>query len=394
MKKLLSLLLVFVMAFSLLTLTSCNKKTAPDSGDASAPASDAGSDDGSSAPTSDAGSDDGTVYNFVVQNHDPASSICGQYVEAWGSAVTEASNGRITFDYYHGGSLVGAGDSVNAVLDGTADMCWSAATIYSGQFPISEFIQLPLSGINCARMGSDVMMDMYNEMPEFQDEYKDFKVIMLGSCTYAPVSTTEKKLETLDDIQGLRIRAPGSTCGLWCTAVGMSPMTVATPETYEQLEKGVIEGCLNDWHNISAFNLGEVLDYIMDFPTPGSPIFLLMNKDKYNALPDDLKAIIDEYSGAYASDMAGIYWDSTRAWIYDNADEIGVEIYEPSDELYAAFTDAAVRDEVHTQYIEYLNQMGLDGQAIYDKCMEIVSSYSDEYADPWAEPVLIENFNG
>ena len=248
---------------------------------------------------------------------------------------------------------------MNAVLNGTADICWSAATIYSGQFPISEFIQLPLSGITCARMGCDVMQDMYNEIAAFQDEYSEFKPLMLGSCTYAPISTTEKKIETVDDIHGLRLRAPGSTCALWCSAVGMEPMTVATPETYESLEKGVIEGCLNDWHNVSAFKLYENLDYIMDYPTPGSPIFLLMNKDKYDSMPADLQAIIDEYSDAYASDMAGIYWDSTRAWIYDNAEEFGVEIYEPSDELYTYFTSDEVKAQVHAEYIDYLNEFGL-----------------------------------
>lgn len=382
MKKTLALLLIIVMTVGLLTVTGCGSKNT---------ASGSGANPDASSNTS---APDGKVYEFVVQNHDPAGSICGQYVEAWGSKIEEASAGRIKFEYYHGGSLVGAGDSVNAVLNGTADICWSAATIYSGQFPISEFIQLPLSGINSARMGCDVMTDMYNEIDAFQNEYKDFKVVMLGSCTYAPVSTTTKKLESVDDIQGLRIRAPGSTCALWCSATGMSPMTVATPETYESLEKGVIEGCLNDWHNISAFNLGDNLDYIMDYPTPGSPIFLLMNTDKYEALPDDLKAIVDQYSGAYAADMAGIYWDSTRAWIYDNAKEIGVEIYEPSEELYAYFTSDEVKEQVHSQYIEYLNGYGLDGEAIYNKCMEIVSRYSDEYADPWATSVSIEDFKG
>jgi TRAP-type C4-dicarboxylate transport system substrate-binding protein len=91
---------------------------------------------------------------------------------------------------------------------------------------------------------------------------------MLGSCTYAPISTTEKKLETVGDIRGLRVRAPGSTCALWCSAIGMSPMTVATLETHLLLEKGVIAGCLNDWHNISASRLYEDFNYIMDYPTP------------------------------------------------------------------------------------------------------------------------------
>lgn len=334
-----------------------------------------------------------TVYELTVQNHDPANSICGQYVEAWGRVVEEASGGRIKFIYYHDGSLVGADDSVKAVLNGKADICWSAASIYSGQFPISEFIQLPLSGITCSRMGSDVMQDVFREVPAFQDEYREFKVIMLSSSTYAPISTTTRKLETIDDILGLRIRAPSSTCALWSSCIGMSPMTVATPETKDLLKKGVIEGCLNDWHNILATRLYENLNYIMDFQTPGAPIFMLMNKDKYASLPADLQAVIDQYSGDYASRMAGIYWDSARTWVYDNAKALGVEIYEPSDELYAYFTRAEVKENVHKQYIEYLNGFGLDGQAIYDQCMEIVTRYAARYADPWAESVSINDFD-
>jgi TRAP-type C4-dicarboxylate transport system substrate-binding protein len=132
----------------------------------------------------------------------------------------------------------------------------------------------------------------------------------------------------------------------------------------------------------------------MDYPTPGSPIFMLMNTASYASLPPDLQAVIDRYSGAYASTMAGVYWDSTRAWIYDNAEAFGIEIYEPSDELYAWFTSDQVKQNVHRQYIEYLNGFGLDGQAIYDKCMEIVSRYTAEYADPWTRSVAIEDFKG
>ncbi len=381
MKKTIFFILIVTIILGLMSLAGCSSESkVSGSADASAAVSD------SQQPSSD-----GKVYELIVQNHDPAASICGQYVEAWGKRVEEASGGRIQFVYYHDGSLVGADDSVKAVLNGTADICWSAASIYSGQFPISEFIQLPLSGISCARMGCDVMQDMFEEVPAYQAEYKDFKVIMLGSCTYAPVSTT-MKLSTITDIHGLRIRAPGSTCALWSSGIGMSPMTVATPETYKLIEKGVINGCLNDWHNISALRLYDNLNYIMDFPTPGSPIFMLMNKAKYESLPTDLRAIIDRYSGSYASEMAGIYWDSTRAWIYDNAKLFGVEIYEPSDELYAHFTSDEVRENVHKQYIEYLNGFGLDGQSIYETCIEIVSRHAASYADPWAMSVDIEDF--
>jgi TRAP-type C4-dicarboxylate transport system substrate-binding protein len=385
MKNNIAFLLTIVLAFILITSGGCNNTSL---------SYRSSTDPGDEAYTSEDEEhvSDDKIYELIVQNHDPASSICGQYVEAWGKVVEDASHGRIKFVYYHGGSLVGADDSVKALLNGTADITWSAASIYSGQFPISEFIQLPLTGITCARMGCDVMQDMLSEIPAFQAEYKDFKVIMLGSCTYAPISTSTKKLTTISDLQGLRIRAPGSTSALWCSAIGMSPMSVATPETNLLLEKGVIEGCLNDWHNISATRMYEDLHYIMDYPTPGSPIFMLMNKKSYQSLPADLQAVIDRYSGEYASKMAGIYWDSTRAWIYDHAKEYGMEIYDPTTELYTHFTSSEVKEKVHKQYIEYLNGFGLDGQAIYDNCMEIVSRYASKYADPWTESVNIEDF--
>ena len=327
-------------------------------------------------------------FTLSVQNHDPATSICGQYVEAWGNKVKEASGGRIDFVYYHGGSLVSAADAADAVENGTADIAWSAASIYAGKFPISEGVMLPLNGVVNARMGSKVMMDLLAELPEMQKEYSAYKVIQLSTCTYAPISLVNKKVETIQDIQGLRLRAAGATVITWAKAVGISPITVPTPETYENLQKNVIDGCMNDWHNISATKLTEVTKYILDYPVNCSPLFLLMNKDSYAALPADLQAIIDQFSGAYASDMAGVYWDSTRAWVYDTAGASSVEIYDPSPQLVTDFE--AVREAVHADYINYLNGKGLDGKKVYDKMMEIIARYKGKY--DFSAPVNIADF--
>lgn len=333
---------------------------------------------------------EGEVYELIVQNHDPATSICGQYLEAWGKKVTEASNGRITFTFYHGGSLGSAAESVEMVENGQADMCWSSQGIYTGMFPVTEGVMLPLNGVTCARMGSAVLMDMLDECPELQQEYEKFHVIQLSTCTYAPLSLTRGPLTTADDFKGLRVRVASKTVGLFMTALGASPMTVATPETYESLEKNVIDGCINDWHNLAAFKLTDLIKSIMDYPINVSPLMIIMNKDSYEELPDDLKAILDQYSGEYASEMAGIYWDSTRAWVVDGAKEAGIEIYEPSQDILDKFD--AVKPEVHQSYIDYLNGYGLDGQAIYDKYNEVIARYADEYKDPWADPPVIEDW--
>lgn len=347
----------------------------------------------SSAPSGNkAPAGDGKVYEFMVQNHDPASSICGQYLEAWGSKITEASNGQIKFTFYHGGSLGSAAESVEMVENGQADLCWSSQGIYTGRFPVSEGIMLPMNGVNSARMGSKILMDMLREMPEMQKEYEAFKVVQLSACTYSPISLTKPPLKTAADLKGLRIRVASKTVGMFMENLGVSPMTVATPETYESLEKNVIDGCINDWHNLAAFNLTEVIKSILDYPINTSPLMIIMNKDSYNRLPDDLKATFDKFCGDYASEMAGIYWDSTRAWVTEGAKEKGLEVYEPSQDILNAF--AAVKDKTHANYIEYLNGYGIDGQKAYNKIMEIIARYADEYKDVWSKPVSISDFKG
>jgi TRAP-type C4-dicarboxylate transport system substrate-binding protein len=273
-------------------------------------------------------------------------------------------------------------------------MAWGAAAFYSGQFPISEFIQLPLNGINSAQMGSKVFMDMLAEIPEVAAEWDGVKVIQLqGNCP-GILSTTKQygKVESADQLKGLQFRTAGTTAGLWVSAVGMEPVTVPTSDTYEYLEKNIVNGCMNDWHNIDCFKLYEVIGYAMDYCVATSPCFVIMNQANYDAFPQHVKDAIDLYSGTYASDMAGWYWDTcyftTRAEMEAN----GVEVYEPSDELLAYMTSDEIKDSVHSQYIDYLNSYGLDGQAIYDQCMDIVARYADEYADVYDTEIAIDGW--
>jgi TRAP-type C4-dicarboxylate transport system substrate-binding protein len=126
MQKAKTALLSVVVAFSLIILAGCSS-----AGSGSA----AGTIPGSGVSSSTQSSSAGKVYTLTVLNHDPKDSICGQYVEAWGKIVEDASGGRLKFIYYHNGSLVSADESVNAVLSGKADICWSACVYFFRTIP-------------------------------------------------------------------------------------------------------------------------------------------------------------------------------------------------------------------------------------------------------------------
>ena len=369
---------------------SSSSSAASSASSATSASSEASSEASSSSETAAA---DGEVYNLIVTNHDSSTSVGESYVETLLNQISEASGGRLTFTFNSGGALFGGGESVDAVKNGAADICWNATSITVGVFPIAEFCNVPLNGITCARMGSKVMQDMLAEIPEAAAEFDDFHVIEIQSCSTAPLSTVGYKIESPEDFHGKSIRSAGTVQSKYIELLGAAPSSMGTSEVYEALQKSVVSGMTNDWHNIDCFNLYEVVDYCMDYAINATSCFLLMNKEKYESLPADLQELIDSYSN-YASDMAGYYWDCMRFITGDKMEEQGVEIYQPNDEVLAYMQSDELKQEMQDWYIQYLTDKGYDNaQEIWDKCTEIVARYADEYADPFAERIELEDWD-
>jgi len=398
MKKIISLALVAAMAMTL--FTACGGNSAAPAKEASSAASTAAASTAAAsteakseapaaaeteAPAAPAASE-GETYTLMVANHDASTSMCELYVETLCNQMSEESGGRLQFVFNPGGSLLGATETIDGVKDGAADMCWSTTAFFSGRFPVSEFLNLAGIGCTSARFATDVFQQMYEEIPEVQAEFSDWKVIALHTSGIAPICTVGKKIEKPEDLSGLQIRAAGTIPTQYINALGANAISMPTTDVYESLEKGVIDGMANDYHNIDCFKLYEPIDYCFNFPVNVSACFVLMNKDLYESMDDELKAIIDKYANGYAGDMAGYWWDSCNYWVQDEMKEQGVEIVEPSDEFTAFATSEEILGPIHQWYIQYLNDAGLDGQALYDKCMDIVAQNAPNHADDWAAP--------
>ncbi len=369
MKKIIALVLTLIMCTGM--LAAC------------------GGSDSTDSTGSAASSDDDTVYNLVVTNSDSSTSMCEEYLETLFGQITEASGGRLTFTYQPGGSLFAATETLDAVESGACDIGWTSTAFYAQRFPIAEFINLCANGITSAQMGTDVFEAMIEEIPEAAEEFSSWKIVATYACAEAPVCYTGDKIETAEDFQGVMLRAAGTVASQYIEALGATPVSLATSEVYEAVEKGTLQGFCNDWHNIDCFNLYECIDYCMTLPINFTACTVIMNWDTYNSLPSDLQEILDTYCGNYAADMAGYWWDSCRYWVGDEMEENGVEIYEPSDELYEWATSDEVVGDIHEWYVSYLEENGYDNaQEIYDTCCEIVERYTEEHAND-----LDEEFN-
>ncbi len=352
MKRTFALFLALFMIFGIMAgcgSSSNSASPAPSAAQASAPQSSAPQ---SSAPQASASQPSGEqkpneVYEFSISHHDPESSATGTFLENWASAVEEASNGAIQIDIFHGGVLGGPTETINLITNNTASMGAGAQCAYPGQFPLTEVVSLPMIGMTSAQQASRVMYDLYESSEDLQAEYSAFKVLLVYANCTSPISFSRKEIGSKADMAGLNIRANAGPPTGFIEALGASPVNVAMGELYQALENNTVDGVLTDWHGMYSFKLYEAVNYILDVPVYTNTFFFLMNWDAYNSLPDDLKAVIDDYSGWEALDIIGTTWDDYEAMCREAiSSETDSKLITLNDEEYALFKQAA--DQVRT----------------------------------------------
>ena len=303
--------------------------------------------DSSSTTTADdigssASASDGKVYTLNVSQSDPESSATGRFLEGWASRVEEASGGRIEINIYHGATIAGPKDTVDAVRNGLVDIGWGLQSLYDGMFPVTEAVTLPLLGIESAPHGTRAFWKFWEETDYMQEEYQDFHVLYLHTNCQSPIMLSSKsavkKIENISDFQGLNIRANSGPPNMFVAELGATPVGCAINDLYKNLETAEMDGCTAGWDAISSFKLDEVVGSYMDEDINVYTYFLLMNKSSYDALPDDLKEILDETTASCA-DLTS-EWDVVQDEIKT---QVADKLYKLSDSAKADLQAAADR---------------------------------------------------
>ncbi len=352
-KKIVSILVCAAMLVAL--AAGCGDKPAD------APASSAPAPSGSAeaeAPVDD------TVYKITVTQHDPEASSTGEFLNNWAAEVEEASGGRIDVEVYHGGTIAGPKDSIDAVLNGAVDIAWGLQSFYAGQFPVTEVFMLPMIDITQATVGSEAIWNFYNTTDYMDAEYAAYHVLFLHTNCQSPISTTDKQIAAVSDMKGMALRGNSGPPVSFINGFGGSAEACPINDLYSNLDKGVYDGCITDWHAIESFKLYETVNHFLDENVGVSTYFMLMNPDSYAKLPADLQQILDEVSadaGKYT-----VTWDECEARV-KAMDGVAEKLYTLSDAERANLK--AVADKVAQDWIANIE----NGQAIYDAAMQCIA---------------------
>ena len=314
-------------------------------------------------------------YEFKLHHFlSPKAPAHRLMLEPWAQSIMEASGGRIAIEIFPSMTLGGKPPQLpRQVRDGVVDIAWIVNAYAAGQFPRTEVFELP--GVH---QGSSAAVNMAMETMYDGELGKDFKgVVALFQHVHGgqAIHMADELVRSPSDLAGKKIRIPSRT-GSWVVeALGANPVKTSVGEIPAALAKKVVDGALIPFEIIPPLKIHEQTQYQIEGPGGkrlGTTSFsVIINEDRWNGLPDDIRKIFEDASGRDWHAKVGDIWDGAEAFGIKLATDSGNEHVQLSDEEWAAF-EAAVGPVVD-RWIAEMNEKGIDGQALYDQAVELVS---------------------
>lgn len=240
----------------------------------------------------------------------------GLSAERIAQKITDMSDGRLTVKVYAAGELVPPFESFDAVSRGSAEMSHGAAYYWQGKSKAFNFFTGVPYGMTANEISAWIR---YLGGQEVWDElYAQFGVkgFLSGQTGTQAGGWFRKELKSAADMQGLKFRTPGLGGEVW-KRMGATVVNLPAGEIFQALQSGALDAAeFVGPYNDLALGFYQVAKnyYFPSFIEPGLATELTVNKAKYDALPKDLKAIVEYAAQAdYEQTSAEFYANNTKA---------------------------------------------------------------------------------
>jgi TRAP-type C4-dicarboxylate transport system substrate-binding protein len=309
----------------------------------------------------------------------PPSHSLNTALGEWIDNVEEATDGRVTVEYLP--ATVGAvRDQFDVAVDGLADIVLILPGYTPGRFPIMEMGELPLLVPTDQATVAPVFNRVYDEQLAQYEPFKGTHVLTVFASAPTSVTTTEGNAVTsMQDFEGLKLRAPSTTASAVIDAVGAVAVQKPVTEIYELASTGVVDGTFFSLGPIISWKTQDIFKEITMMPggMGQSVIALLMNQDRWDSLSTEDQEAIASVSGPELAGIIGRVWQEDEDNAEAQLEEIGGFTYhEVSDEFFNNFADAIA--PVEADWIARAKEAGVeDPQALLDAFRAELSAAND-----------------
>jgi TRAP-type C4-dicarboxylate transport system substrate-binding protein len=225
----------------------------------------------------------------------PAGHVFTEMFVNFGKGIEKRTGGKLKLKVYPSAGLgYPLTNTISTVRDGLQQVGYVLGAFCHGECPIIDLMEIPglIPGDLDLRWKIRQAINPYYEkiLPAKYGQYH------LGGAQCGPriLGTIRKKIVTIDDLKGMKIRSSGANETKISKLLGMAPVSITTPEVYSALSSGTIDGCwgADEWFDPAKFY--EVLKYAFVCEINGHTLAMTVNKRAFDALPADAQTIVRE----------------------------------------------------------------------------------------------------
>ncbi|RVT81671.1 TRAP transporter substrate-binding protein [Rhodobacteraceae bacterium CCMM004] len=292
----------------------------------------------------------------------PRHPIVVNAIKPWAKEVSDVTDGRVTVRVL--AKPLGAPPAhYDMARDGIADITYGLHSFTTDdRFVRSRIGQFSFLGDD-AVSGSTAFWNVYSGMLDAQAEHEGVKV--LGLFVHGPgvFHNNVRQIETLADLDGLKIRVPGGYISELMSDLGAETLFMSSGEVFEKLSRGVIDGVTFTYEALTAFKLTDDIKYTMRAPGGlyNTTWFLVMNEGAWAGISEEDRAAIESISGAAFAERVGAAWNDADAAALEAIEEAGIQIADAPEALLDDIKAAAAKHEA--AWSEAIAEDGFDGAA-------------------------------
>lgn len=304
----------------------------------------------------------------------PTHAVIKDGILPFAEELKEKSGGRLLLEIFNPGTLCPDSENYDCVKNGVVDMSVTVPSVSPGKFPVAAVSELPFLFDSC-ESSSYADYKAYTEIPEIAKEFNEVRLLgVFGSAPFQ-VHTSRKEIKSIDDVKGMRLACVSTAVQPVFSRLGAAVFAMPGTDLYIALQRGQIDGaCIPNAFMVSTKSY-EVAkkSSILNFMTCSQT--LVMNKDAFDSLPEDLQQVILDLTGEGFSLKVGKAIDKSAADDMITMKEQGqTEFFLPESEVLKA--RAATASLVEAWKEKALKAGAADPEAIYHQ----ICAYAAEYA--------------
>lgn len=282
-------------------------------------------------------------YEWTFQTSAQAGDNFFPIQQAWAENVGEKSDGRIQIELVPVNTIVQYNETLEAVGTGIIQGHITDPSYFAGKDAAFGM----LGNLVGAWSDPAQMLKFINEgggKELFNELLNPYGLQFIGAATTGlEAFMSSKPINTVEDLQGLKMRAPEGMVQDVFAAAGAAPVNLPGSEVYTSLEKGVIDAAD---YTVFSTNHIQGMHKFANYPLyPGfhsMPVIeVSVNKDIWDGLPDDLKTILEESVNEFAEDMVSTLKAEDEKAVAEAEADPNITVINWSDEERAKFRKIA-----------------------------------------------------